>query len=280
MAKRDDIKRVGFIGLGNIGKPMAVNLVRAGFDVTIYDVRAESLRDVEALGAIVVHSSREVAERSDVVSIAVLDDAQVESVILGQGEDDGLLAGLKPGSIIVVHSTVSPQVCISLAVRAEQKGVRFLDAPVSGAERGASDGTLTLLVGGRAADIDRCRPLFNVIGDQVFHLGKIGAGQAAKLCNNVMFTVNLLIAEEALSLARAAGIDENQMLEIVRVSTGNSWVIQNLHDLRDLILNPRQSVPASELGLKDLSLALEFGQNLDATLPLTDALRNAYSRIS
>ncbi len=280
MAKRDDIKRVGFIGLGNIGKPMAVNLVRAGFDVTVYDVRTESLRDVGALGAIVVHSSREVAERSDVVSIAVLDDAQVEAVILGQGEDDGLLAALKPGSIIVVHSTVSPQICQSLATRVEQKGVRFLDAPVSGAERGASDGTLTLLVGGSAADIDRCRPLFDVIGDQVFHLGKVGAGQAAKLCNNVMFTINLLIAEEALGLARAAGIDENQMLEIVRASTGNSWVIQNLHDMRDLILNPRQSVSASELGLKDLSLALEFGQNLDATLPLTDALRNAYSRIS
>lgn len=280
MVKRDDIKRVGFIGLGNIGKPMAVNLVRAGFGVTIYDVRADLLQDVEALGAFAVHSSREVAERSDVVSIAVLDDAQVEAVILGQGEDEGLLAALEPGSIIVVHSTVSPQICQSLAIRAEQKGVRFLDAPVSGAERGASDGTLTLLVGGSAADIDRCHPLFDVIGDQVFHLGKVGSGQAAKLCNNVMFTINLLIAEEALGLARAAGIDENQMLEIVRASTGNSWVIQNLHDLRDLILNPRQSVPASELGLKDLSLALEFGQNLDATLPLTDALRNAYSRIS
>lgn len=278
MAKQDDIKRIGFIGLGNIGKPIAINLVRAGCDVTVYDVRAERLRDVEALGAIVAHSSREVAEHSDVVFVAVLDDGQVEAVILGQGDDDGLLVGLKPGSIIVVHSTVSPQICQSLAVRAEEKGVWFVDAPVSGAERGATDGTLTLLAGGRTADIDRCRPLFDVIGDQVFHLGKVGAGQAAKLCNNVMFTINLLIVEEALSLARAAGIDENQMLEIARVSTGNSWVIQNLHDLRDLIVNPRQSVSASELGLKDLSLALKLGQSLGTALPFTRALRTAYAR--
>ena len=257
--------RIGFIGLGNIGKPMAENLLRAGNRVTVHDVRSEALDGLEEAGARRAESAREVAVHSDLISIAVLDDAQLETVVLGH---DGLLAGAAPGTVLLVHSTVSPDVCRMLAARCEPAGVRLVDAPVSGAESGAIAGTLTLLVGGAEEDVDRCRDVFNIIGERMFHLGEVGAGQVAKICNNLMFTVNLRAALEALRLAEAAGLNENILREITSGSTANSWALANIDAMRDLLDTQRQSREPVAIGNKDLSLAADLGRSLGVDTPI------------
>ena len=234
--------RIGFIGLGNIGKPMAENLLRAGNRVTVHDVRSEALDWLEEAGARRAESAREVAVHSDLISIAVLDDAQLETVVLGH---DGLLAA-----------------------RCEPTGVRLVDAPVSGAESGAIAGTLTLLVGGAEEDVDRCRDVFNIIGERMFHLGEVGAGQVAKICNNLMFTVNLRAALEALRLAEAAGLNENILREITSGSTANSWALANIDAMRDLLDTQRQSREPVAIGNKDLSLAADLGRSLGVDTPI------------
>jgi 3-hydroxyisobutyrate dehydrogenase-like beta-hydroxyacid dehydrogenase len=257
--------RIGFIGLGNIGKPMAVNLLRAGYSVTVHDLRREVLDGLEKLGAKIAGSAREVGAASDIVEIAVIDDAQLQTVALG---DDGALAGTAPGAILLIHSTVSPETCRAIAAQADRVAVRVVDAPVSGAEAGAIAGTLTLLVGGDADDVEACRSVFDIIGERVFHLGGIGTGQVAKICNNLMFTVNLRAALEALRLADAAGLDEKLMREITAGSTANSWSLEHIDAMREMMLNRRQSRDSIAIGNKDLSLAAGLGQSLGVDTPI------------
>ncbi len=261
-------QRIGFIGLGNIGKPMAANLLRAGYSVTVHDLRREVLDGLEELGAIIAGSAREVGALSDIIEIAVIDDAQLQAVALGEDDDDGLLTGAAPGAVVVIHSTVSPDTCRAIAAQADRVAVRVVDAPVSGAEAGAIAGTLTLLVGGDADDVDACRGVFDIIGERVFHLGGIGAGQVAKICNNLMFTVNLRAAFEALRLANAAGIDEKLMREITAGSTANSWSLEHIDAMREMMLNRRQSRDSIAIGNKDLSLAAGLGQSLGVDTPI------------
>lgn len=257
--------RIGFIGLGNIGKPMATNLLHAGYRVTVHDLRREVLGGLESLGAVTAESACEVAAQSDLIAIAVVDDAQLEAVVLGQ---DGVLAGAAPGAILLVHSTVSPGICHALAGQCEQAGVRLIDAPVSGAETGAIAGTLTLLVGGAAEDVDSCRDVFDIVGERVFHLGGVGSGQVAKICNNLMFTVNLRAAFEALRLADAAGLDTGVLREIASGSTANSWALTNINAMHELLENRRQSREPIAIGNKDLSLAHDLGRSIGVDTPI------------
>ena len=155
-----------------------------------------------------------------------------------------------------------------LAAECEPAGVRLVDAPVSGAESGAIAGTLTLLVGGAEEDVDRCRDVFNIIGERMFHLGEVGAGQVAKICNNLMFTVNLRAALEALRLAEAAGLNENILREITSGSTANSWALTNIDAMRDLLDTQRQSREPVAIGNKDLSLAADLGRSLGIDTPI------------
>lgn len=260
--------RIGFIGLGNIGKPMAVNLLRAGYSVTVHDLRREVLDGLEKLGAKIASSAHEVGAASDIVEIAVVDDAQLQAVVLGRDGDDGVLAGAAPGTVLVIHSTVSPDTCRAIAAQADRVAVRVVDAPVSGAEAGAIAGTLTLLVGGDADAVEACRSVFDIIGERVFHLGGIGTGQVAKICNNLMFTVNLRAALEALRLADAAGIDEKLMREITAGSTANSWSLEHIDAMREMMINRHQSRDSIAIGNKDLSLAASLGQSLDVDTPI------------
>ena len=223
---------------------------------------------LEPLGAQIAASTREVGALSDIIEIAVVDDAQLRAVVLGRDDDDGVLASAAPGTILLIHSTVSPDTCRAIAAQADRVAVRVVDAPVSGAEAGAIAGTLTLLVGGNADDVDTCRGVFNVIGERVFHLGGIGAGQVAKICNNLMFTVNLRAAFEALQLAGAAGIDEKLMREITAGSTANSWSLEHIDAMREMMRNRRQSRDSIAIGNKDLSLAADLGQSLGIDTPI------------
>ena len=258
-------KKIGFIGLGNMGKPMAVNIAKAGFDLTVYDVRPEPMEELRRLGARVARSPAELGERCDITEIVVVNDAQVEEVTLGEG---GVLPGAKPGSIIVIHSTVHPRTCQKVAEQAKAKGVGVLDAAVSGGEEGSKAGTLTIMVGGEARLLEECRPVFEVVGKNIFHLGDVGMGETGKLANNLMCLVNFVSTYEGIRLGVAAGIKPETLLELVKVSTGNSWVAQHWQGFQKM----RESYTTGLEGLaqvmfKDLSLALAVGHDLKTPLP-------------
>jgi len=262
---------MGFIGLGNMGLPMAENLARAGFELTVHDVRAEPVASLAALGAHVARSPREVGERSEIVSCVVVDGAQVEQVFLGTGAEDGVLAGAEPGSIFVVHSTVSPLTCRKLAEAARPKGVHVVDAAVSGAESRSKEGTLSIMAGGDPEIVERCRPVFEAIGEHIYHVGALGQGLAAKLCNNLILLGTMQTLEEAMRIASAAGVDEKTMIEIATTSTGDSWAVRNYFAAREMMQrHPQGPRGARQIGMKDLSLAAKLGHELDLDVPISD----------
>jgi len=267
--------RVGFIGLGNIGKPMAVNVAAAGFDLMVYDVRQEPLTELAAAGAAVAHSPREVGAHGEIIELVVVDDAQVEAVTLGEG---GVLSGAKPGSVVAIHSTVHPKTVRKVAELAKARGVDVLDAQVSGGERGAQAKTLCYMVGGDKALFERCRPVFATSGANIFHLGELGAGAIAKLAHNLIVYVNMLAASEGMRLAEKAGLDLQALQEVVRAGAGQSRVADNWAQQRRL----KDSYTTGPQGLmqlmhKDLRLALELGHDIGLPLPgaaLTQQLLN------
>lgn len=263
--------KIGFIGLGNMGKPMAMNLARAGMDLTVYDLNPSTLPDLVALGAKTANSTAEIGEKCDIVELVVMNDRQIEEVISGRGQGDGLLAGMKAGGLIIIHSTVSPVTCQKMAALCAERQIAVIDAAVSGAEERSIAGTLTLMVGGDAKNVERARPVFSIVGQDIFHMGGIGMGQAAKLCNNLMSLINMKVVEEALELARAAGIDEDQMIEIAKVSTGDSWALRGIKPMRALFAQSTHGAGSvAKLVAKDLVLALRFGEQLGVPLGFTE----------
>ena len=200
--------RVGFVGLGNMGGAMAVNVAGAGHDVVAFDVRDDAIAAVvaQAPSARAAGSLAAVAEHADVIDVVVVDAAQVDAVTLGP---DGLLASARPGTVLAVHSTLHPSVVQRLAgaAAAVGTGVAVLDAPISGGVQGARDATLCIMVGGDVAAFERARPVFESAGNLVLHLGDVGAGLAAKLARNLVGYVTMLAAQEGHRLARATGVD-------------------------------------------------------------------------
>jgi 3-hydroxyisobutyrate dehydrogenase len=260
--------RIGFIGMGNIGTFMVSNLVRAGFDVTVYDLRAEALAAAAELGAKTATSLREVAQTCDIVEVTVVNSLQVRNVTMEAG---GLLEHLGPGAVIIIHSTVPPQTVQEVATAAEKCRVSVLDAPVSGADIAAKAGTLTILLGGDKAVIERCSPLLETLGANIFHLGPVGLGQVGKLANALMAHVNYLAALEAVRLAKGYGVPEEKILELAKVSTGNSWMIEHW-DWRDRILTEHTMAGTEQfihyLMRKDLIDAVEAANAVKVYLPL------------
>lgn len=262
-------KKIGFIGLGAMGRPMAANILKAGFDLTVYDIRTEPMQELEKLGAKAARSPQEVGAQCEIIETIVVNDAQVEEVILGK-DSGGVLDGARAGSIIVIHSTVSPKMCQHIAALARDKGVGVVDAAVSGAESGAHAGTLSIMVGGEAALVETCRPILEVLGKQIFHLGGVGMGEMAKIVNNLMAIVNLQSTREGFRLARMAGIEREKMLEVILASSGNSWAAENWEMLRDIALEyPGGPEGMAQVGYKDISLAVTTGHDVGASLPLT-----------
>ncbi len=263
-------ERVGFIGLGNMGKPMAVNLVRAGFPVTVLDLDPAPVAELEALGAQRAETPRQVAEASDVICSVVMNDRQTLDVML-PGSGGGVLAGAAPGSLIVLHSTISIGTCRAVQEAAAPLGVRVIDAAVSGAAERSEAGTLSLMIGGDEADVARARPLFEVVGSELFHLGALGMGQAAKQCNNLMSLLNIHVVEEALRLAQALGIDEAKMREVAEASTGDSWALRNIDQMRGISgLHGDPVLGMARFGRKDLSLACKLAASIGEPVPIAD----------
>lgn len=213
--------RVGFIGLGSQGAPMARRIAEDGFPLTIWARRPEALAAFDGTGARYAASPAEVGEASDVVGICVVGDADVEAVLLGEG-GDGVLAGMAPGGVVAIHSTVHPDTCARLAERAAERGVAVVDAPVSGGGMAAAAKRLLVMVGGDDGAVARCRPVFETFGDPVIHLGPLGRGQTAKLINNLVFTAQIAVALDTFSLTDDLGMDRTALAEVLTHGSGGS----------------------------------------------------------
>jgi 3-hydroxyisobutyrate dehydrogenase-like beta-hydroxyacid dehydrogenase len=209
--------RVGFIGLGNIGMPMAKRLPAAGLPTTVFDVVAERVAELVAAGAAAADTPRALGAASDLVGVCVRDDADVRAVLLGA---DGVLAGAAPGAVVAIHSTVQPETVVELAGTAEKAGVSVIDACVTGGAAIAAQGGLTVMAGGDPATIERARPLFDAFAKKVVATGPLGSGCKVKLCNNLMTYLAWTSAFEAFTLARAAGLSQEALEEVTR-SNGN-----------------------------------------------------------
>ncbi|GGM98240.1 NAD(P)-dependent oxidoreductase [Streptomyces fuscichromogenes] len=215
-----EVRRVGFIGLGSQGGPMARRIAEAGIPTTLWARRPEALAEFRDTDAALAASPAELAAAGDLVCVCVLDDAAVEQVVTGPG---GVLWHLAEGSVIAVHSTVRPDTVERLADRAAERGIAVLDAPVSGGGPAAEQGRLLVMLGGDTDAVQRCRHVFVTYGDPVVHLGPVGAGQRAKLVNNLLLAANMGVAESAFALARELGVDPAQLSVVLAHGTGRSF---------------------------------------------------------
>jgi 3-hydroxyisobutyrate dehydrogenase len=216
---RPDSLGVGFIGLGSQGAPMARRIVNAGFPLTLWARRPQSLQPFEDTAATAATTPAALAEASSIVCLCVTGDEDVLEVVNGP---DGVLSGLAPGGTLIVHSTVDPETCIRLQARGADKAITVLDAPVSGGGPAAAQGTLLVMVGGDEAGLDRARPVLATFGDPVLHVGDIGAGQTAKLVNNLVFTAQIALSLEAFALADDLGLDRGAMGQVFERGSGAS----------------------------------------------------------
>src|ERR1700741_3968965 len=217
--------RVGFIGLGSQGGPMARRIVESGYPTTLWARRLATLEPFADTRAKVAESPAELAATSDLVCLCVVGDSDIEEIT---GDQHGLLAAMQPGSVIAVHSTVHPDTCRKLAKKAAAHSVSVIDAPVSGGGPAASQRRLLVMVGGDTDVVERCRPVFETYADPVVHLGALGSGQTTKLLNNLLFTANLGTAATAVSLSSALGVSPDRFTEVVSRSSGNSFALTAL----------------------------------------------------
>ena len=218
------MKRIGFIGLGIMGGAMSVNLLKAGFPLTVWNRTPEKMRPLLEAGAKPVKSPKEVAERSDIVIDMVTDSKDVEEVLLGK---EGVIHGARPGTIVVDMSTISPIVTREIAKKLGEKGIRMLDAPVSGGDIGARNATLSIMVGGDAETYEECLPVFQAMGKTITYIGGHGDGQVCKAVNQILVGVNVLGVAEALMFASKAGVDVDKVLAAVSGGAAGSWQLAN-----------------------------------------------------
>jgi len=277
-------ERVAFIGLGNMGGPMAVNLRKAGFDVTATDLSAAARDKVAGEGVPVTATAAEALAGATVVISMLPASRHVESLYLGDGTaaNPGLLATLPAGVRVIDCSTIAPASARKVAAAAQARGLSMIDAPVSGGTAGAAAATLTFMVGGEAECVEAARPLLAAMGRNVFHAGASGAGQVAKVCNNMLLAIHMIGTAEALSLGEANGMDAGVLSEIMKQSSGDNWSLQKYNPMPGVMA----AVPASrdyaggfgsDLMLKDLGLAEEAALAAGASIPLGGLARNLYA---
>jgi 2-hydroxy-3-oxopropionate reductase len=256
--------QIGFVGLGIMGKPMAKNLLKAGYSLTVYDVRAEPVEELVTDGASMASSSREVSQVTDTIITMLPDSADSERAILGE---NGVLEGAKAGSIIIDMSSIAPLVSQKIAAEAAGKSVEMLDAPVSGGEPGAIAGTLAIMVGGKQEIFDQCLPILNSVGRSVVRVGDVGAGNFVKLANQIIVAANIEAVGEAFALAQKAGIDPELVFQAIRGGLAGSAVMEaKAPMIMDRNFNPGFRI---RLHQKDLHNALLTGKDLGVPLPVT-----------
>lgn len=262
---------LGFIGLGIMGRGMVRNLLKAGFGVRVWNRTASRMAELAAEGATTATSPADLAAQCGTIFICVSDTPDVEAVVLGP---EGLAQRLYSGSLVVDMSTISPQATRTMAQQLSEKGVFMLDAPVSGGSEGAARGTLTIMVGGDEAQVARAMPYLQVMGKTITHLGPNGAGQMAKLVNQILVVGNALAMSEALLFAQAGGLDLQKTLNAVSAGAAGSWMLSN----RGPQILARDWRPGFTIDLqqKDLRLVLEAGDQLGIPLLGTSLIFNLY----
>ena len=254
--------KIGFIGLGIMGEPMALNLLKAEYSLTVYNRTAHRMEKLVHAGAAGALSPQEVAAQSEVIITMVTDSSDVEEVILGQ---NGVLYGLHPGSVVIDMSTISPAVTRHLAEEIGKKGSEMLDAPVSGGDVGAIAGTLAIMVGGKKEAFQHCLPVLQAMGKSVTHVGGHGMGQTVKLCNQILVSVTNLAVCEAVEFARKAGVDPLVMIEAVKEGAAGSWQLANLGP--KMVADNFAPGFMINLQQKDLRLSLEAAHAMQLPLP-------------
>jgi 3-hydroxyisobutyrate dehydrogenase-like beta-hydroxyacid dehydrogenase len=265
MIGQNQMTTVGFVGLGRIGKPIAANIVAAGFDLMVFDLQDEPMEELARLGAKRARSLRDLSEHSAIIGVAVVDDAQVEEVLMS---DSGLLQSGRRDLIIVIHSTIIPGTVRKLAQLGQAKGVTVVDAPVSGGEEGARQRQLCYMVGGDKETFERVRPVLAASAAQTFHMGELGSGAAAKMILQVVVCINMLGAFEAELLADKCGLDFRALQEVLRVSSGQSFVVDHWLDRFNFPDDPlavRQR--RTEVFYESLAPALVTARELEFELP-------------
>jgi 3-hydroxyisobutyrate dehydrogenase len=266
--------KIGFIGLGVMGKPMAKNLLKAGYPLTVWNRTTSKMDELVDLGAKPAGSPKEVAERSDVVITMVTDSPDLEETALGSL---GVIEGVRPGMVFIDMSTISPKVTRRVANSMLEKGVKMLDAPVSGGEVGAKRGALSIMVGGSNETFEKCLPIFETLGKKVTYIGGSGMGQTTKLCNQVICVLNIQAVCEGLMLGAESRVDLDKLLEVVTAGAAGSWMLSNL--------GPKMIRCDFEPGfkishqLKDLRLALSTAAELRVPLPGTALVQQMFRAV-
>lgn len=271
--------KIAFIGLGNMGGPMALNLQKAGHTLSAFDLSAEACKKFAAEGLPIAASAAATVAGADVVVSMLPASAHVEGLYLGA---EGLLEKIAPGTLVIDSSTIAAATSRKVAEAAATRGIAVIDAPVSGGTGGAIAGTLTFMVGGADADLERARPVLEKMGANIFHAGAAGAGQTAKICNNMLLGILMVGTSEALALGVANGLDPKVLSEIMRRSSGGNWALEKYNPMPGVM----EASPASkgyaggfgtDLMLKDLGLAQENAAAVRASAPLGGMARNLYA---
>jgi 2-hydroxy-3-oxopropionate reductase len=256
--------KIGFIGLGIMGKPMCKNLLKAGYEITAYDIFEKAVDEVVECGAARGTSNADVASKSDVIITMLPNSPHVKTAVLGEG---GIIEGAKPGLVIVDMSSISPIASKEICETVEEKGCFFIDAPVSGGEPKAIDGTLAIMVGGRKEIFDKASELLDIMGGSVTHCGEIGAGNTTKLVNQIIVAVNIAAVSEALVFGKKAGVDPEAIYQAIRGGLAGSTVLDAKAPMMfDGNFNPGFRI---DLHIKDLTNVLDTGHDVGASLPLS-----------
>ena len=263
------MKKIGFIGLGNMGLPMANNILKAGIEVNAFDLSEKALNQAENLGMSIKQNSESVLEDIDALITMLPNGSSVEKIFL----DDNLLEGINKQTLIIESSTISPEISKKVSKMAKNYGISMLDAPVSGGVKGAELGNLTFMVGGSEADLEKGSCLFKIMGDKIFYAGESGSGQIAKLCNNMLLAVHMCGTAETLALGVNNGLDPVVLSEIMKNSSGGNWSLEKYNPYPGVM----KTAPASEdysggflntLMLKDLNLVSELALQSESSTPM------------
>lgn len=254
-------EKIGFIGLGIMGKPMALNLIKAGYSLAVLDKNKVPLSELVSAGARSFKSSKEIAENSDIVITMLPDSPDVEEVVLGE---NGVLEGIREGSVFIDMSTIAPLTAIKICKAMQDKGVEALDAPVSGGQTGAEQGVLSIMAGGNEKAFQRCTPLFDVMGKSALLIGDAGAGQTTKACNQIVVGITIQAVGEALTLAKKAGVDVAKVQKALLGGLAQSTILER-YGKRILDRNFEAGFKI-KLHRKDMNIALQTGKEFSVPL--------------
>ncbi|EPD5571184.1 3-hydroxyisobutyrate dehydrogenase [Vibrio parahaemolyticus] len=271
--------KIAFIGLGNMGAPMAKNLLKAGLNVEVFDLNPNAVEELTALGASSADSVKKTVQGADVVVTMLPASQHVQSVYLGQ---DGILDSVESGTLLIDSSTIDPATARSVGEQAELRGIRFVDAPVSGGVAGAAAGTLTFIVGGSQENFVQAKAVLSHMGKNIFHAGDAGAGQVAKICNNMMLGILMSGTCEALNLGMENGLDPKVLSDIMLQSSGRNWALELYNPCPGVMENTPASNGyqggfMSQLMAKDLGLAMEAAVASQTSTPMGSLSRNLFN---